>query len=390
MTIPENAPQDPPKNSAVSDSKVTKEETGVAATGTEEETPAEDAPKPRNLEWMQQTLEWGTRALPGKHGLTLRAINVGLYGEVPDKSTIMNRMPRGAYPISGSPRLELYAVSEKAELWADNAVDLYEEAIQRRWMAHVDVPWDTIKPLPEDVELAMCQICTELSQQAGIEIDVLGQWMYKMNNVYHEVKTFLASELYDSARHFDVFRRRALANGGNLGLESPGQINRRLLESRAGWTETALLLYILRGTFTLILCRYGEAYAHNPAEKYMFRRCMEDKARHIAYGMAHVKYACDEKGEDYALGLSKVMRGAEGDQAREMKDPVLWEALAIVFGGGVPHMAKGMETVKVLQKQYIEQYLARMRWIGIDKNAENMGPGLADYLGIEEPAPAGG
>jgi hypothetical protein len=53
-------------------------------------------------------------------------------------------------------------------------------------------------------------------------------------------------------------------------------------------------------------------------------------------------------------------------------------------------MVEGMETVKVLQKQYIEQYLARMQWIGIDKNAENMGPGLADYLGIEEPAPAGG
>ena len=382
MTTPESSKQNPPQDPDV--------ERGVAADGTPEEAPAEDAPKPRDLGWMKHTLEWGTRVLPGKHGLTMRAINVGLYGEVPEKSTIMNRMPRGSYPVPGSPRLDLYAVSEKAELWSDNAVDLYEEAIQRRWMAHVDVPWETIAPLPEDVELAMGQICTELSQQAGIEIDVLGQWMHRMNNVYHEVKTFLASELYDSARHFDVFRRRALANGGNVGLESPGQINRRLLESRAGWTETALLLYILRGTFTLLIYRYGEAYAHNPAEKYMFRRCLEDKARHIAYGMAHLKYACDEKGEDYALGLSRVMGGAEGDQAREMKDPVLWEALAIIFGGGVRHMAKGMETVKVLQKQYIEQYLARMQWIGIDKNAENIGPGLAEYLGVEETAPAGG
>ena len=382
MTTPENSPQDSQLDS--------QEEKGVAAAGTEEETPAEDAPQPRNLEWMEHTLEWGTKVLPGKHGLTMQSINVGLYGEVPDKSTVMHRMPRGSYPVPGSPRLELYAVSEKAELWADNSADLYEEAIQRRWMAHVDVPWDTITPLPEDVELAMCQVCTELSQQAGIETDVLGQWMHRMNNIYHEVKTFLASELFDSARHFDVFRRRALANRGTLGLESPGQINRRLLESRAGWTETALLLYILRGTFTLLLYRYGEAYAHNPAEKYMFRRCLEDKARHVAYGMAHIKYACDEKGQDYALGLSRVMRGAEGDLAREMKDPVLWEALAIVFGGGVGHMAKGMETVKALQKQYIEQYLARMQWIGVDKNAENMAPDLATYLGVEETAPAGG
>ncbi|PKB82827.1 MAG: hypothetical protein BZY88_03535 [SAR202 cluster bacterium Io17-Chloro-G9] len=386
MTSPKNAPENSQPNS---------EEEGIAGAEAPEETPAEDAPAedtpaPRNLEWMEQTLEWGTRALPGKHGLTMQNINVGIYGEVPERSTVMNRMPRGAYPVPGSPRLELYAVNEKAELWSDNAADLYEEAIQRRWMVHVDVPWDTITPLPEDVELAMCQLCTELSQQAAIEIDVLGQWLHRMNNIYTEVKTFLASELFDAARDFDVFRRRALINGGALGLESPGQINRRLLESRAGWTETALLLYILRGTFTLLLCRYGEAYAHNPAEKYMFRRCMEDKARHIAYGMSHLKYACDEKGEDYALGLSRVMRGSEGDLAREMKDPVLWEAMAIVFGGGVRHMTEGMETVKVLQKQYIEQYLARMRWIGVDKNIENMAPELAAFLGVEETTPAGG
>jgi len=245
-------------------------------------------------------------------------------------------------------------------------------------------------PLPEDVELAMRQICTELSQQAGIEIDVLGQWLHRMNNIYHEVKTFLASELFDASRHFDVFRKRALFNGGSLGLESPGQMNRRLLESRAGWTETAMLLYILRGTFTLLLYRYGEAYAHNLAEKYMFRRCMEDKARHLAYGLAHVKYACDEKGEDYAIGLSRVMRGIERDLAKEMQDPVTWEALAIVFGGGVRHMGEGMEMVKVLQRQYIEQYMARMQWIGVDKNVENLAPDLAVYLGTEETVPAGG
>ena len=73
-----------------------------------------------------------------------------------------------------------------------------------------------------------------------------------------------------------------------------------------------------------------------------------------------------------------------------MQDPVLWEALAIVFGGGVRHMTEGMETVKVLQRQYIEQYLARMQWIGVNKNAENMAPGLVAYLGVEETVPAGG
>jgi len=326
----------------------------------------------------------------------MRDINVGIYGDVPEESRDMSRKPRGAFPVPGVPRTDLYTLNHKVELWADNAVDLYEEAIQRRWMAHIDIPWETLgesigdilEPLPEEVELATRQFCTELAQQASIETDVIGQWLHHMNYAYHEVKTFLATELFDSGRHYAAFRQRALANGGGLGLESPGHINRRLLESRAGWTETALYLYVLRGTLTLLLYRYGEAYAHNPAEKQLFRRCIQDKARHMAYGMAHLKYAVDEKGSDYALGLRRLMGGVERDLASEMKDPVLWEALAIYIAGSVDHMAEGMAEVKILQRRYMEEYLARMKWIGVDKTLENLDQDLAAYLGQQEQTPA--
>ncbi len=351
---------------------------------------------PERLAWMQDTLEWGVKARPGKHGLTMRDINVGIYGDVPEESRDMSRKPRGAFPVPGVPRTDLYTLNHKVELWADNAVDLYEEAIQRRWMAHIDIPWetlgetinDTLEPSPEEVELATRQFCTELAQQASIETDVIGQWLHHMNYAYHEVKTFLATELFDSGRHYAAFRQRALANGGGLGLESPGHINRRLLESRAGWTETALYLYVLRGTLTLLLYRYGEAYAHNPAEKQLFRRCIQDKARHMAYGMAHLKYAVDEKGPEYALGLRRLMGGVERDLASEMKDPVLWEALAIYIAGSVDHMAEGMAEVKNLQRRYMEEYLARMKWIGVDKTLENLDQDLAAYLGQQEQTPA--
>ena len=351
---------------------------------------------PERLAWMQDTLEWGVKVRPGKHGLTMRDINVGIYGDVPEESRDMSRKPRGAFPVPGVPRTDLYTLNHKVELWADNAVDLYEEAIQRRWMAHIDIPWetlgetinDTLEPSPEEVELATRQFCTELAQQASIETDVIGQWLHHMNYAYHEVKTFLATELFDSGRHYAAFRQRALANGGGLGLESPGHINRRLLESRAGWTETALYLYVLRGTLTLLLYRYGEAYAHNPAEKQLFRRCIQDKARHMAYGMAHLKYAVDEKGSDYALGLRRLMGGVERDLASEMKDPVLWEALAIYIAGSVDHMAEGMAEVKNLQRRYMEEYLARMKWIGVDKTLENLDQDLAAYLGQQEQTPA--
>ena len=350
--------------------------------------PPPTAPGSQPLDWMHDTLEWGIRARAGKRGLTMRDLNLGSYGAVPEASSDMSRRPRGAFPIPGVPRTDLYSLSAKVDLWADNAVDLYEEAIQRRWMAHAEVAWDELTPLPYDGELAMRQLCTELAQQASIEIDVIGQWLHRMNYAYHEVKTFLATELFDAGRHYSAFRQRALLNDGALGLESAAQFNRRLLETRAGWTETALFLYVVRGTLTLLLYRYGEAYAGQPAEKYLFRRCLEDKARHLAYGMAHLKYAVANQEPGFGLGLNNLMRGVERDLVQDLSDPVLWEALAIIIGGGVANIAAGMAVVRNLQQQYIEQYLSRMQWVGIGKTEANLTPGLAAYLRRPETSPA--
>ncbi len=348
-----------------------------------EDSPAGPTGEAKTFAWMNDSPEWGTRVRPGKRGLTLDDINVGSYGEVPSQSEEMTRMPRGAFHVPGVPRLEFYPLSKKEDIWADNAGGLYEEAIQRRWMAHLDVPWDSLEPLPRELELSMCQLCTELAQQATMETDSIGQWIGRMNYAYYEVKTFLATELYDSARHYDVFRKRALANGGALGLESPGLINRRIIESRAGWTETAVLMYLLRGPFTLMLYRYGEAYALNPAEKILFRLSAQDKARHLAYGMTHVRYAISQKGDDYALGLLRMMSGVERDLVTEMKDPVLWEALAIIFGGGLENISSGMDVVRDLQRRYVNEYMARMQWAGIDKTLANLAPDLAAYVNQE-------
>ena len=350
--------------------------------------PPAPAPDTSPLGWMNDTLEWGIRAAPGKHGLTMRDLNLGSYGRIPEYSADMSRRPRGAFPIPGVPRTDVYSLSSKVDIWADNAVDLYEEAIQRRWMAHADVAWDGLAPLPRDLELALCQLCTELAQQASIETDVIGQWLHKMNYAYHEVKAFLASEIFDTGRHYSVFRQRALANGGTLGLESFGQMNRRLMETRSGWTEVALFLYLVRGPLTLLLYRYGEAYAPHAAEKFMFRKCMEDKARHLAYGMAHVKYAVENRDPGFSMGLNNLMRSVERDLSQEMRDPVLWEALAIIFGGSVANMAAGMEIVKDLQQRYMEEYLARMQWVGIGKTEANLSPDLAVYLRRPSPDPA--
>lgn len=361
-------------------------ELGLADAGaTEKGEAAEAAPAPpqspaERFPWMNDTRQWGTRAALTPHGLTVQAIATGVYGEIPDESREMTRMPRGSFATPGMPRLDNYSVNRKDELWADNAATLYEEAIQRRWNAMQDIAWDGLPGLPEDLELAWCQLCTELGQHATAEIDTIGQWLHRMNYAYIEPKMFLATQEFDAARHFEAMRHRALCNGGGLGLESPGFMNRRMVETRAGWPETALSLYIARGTLTLLLYRFGAVYATNAVDRKIFGLCLQDKARHIAYGQAMLKLTVAVKGVDFGVSLRRILGSIEKDMAGELKDPALWEALAIIAGGSVAAMTRGMAAVGRLRADYIRQYLARLNYAGIQKRESALHPELAAAL----------
>ncbi|HEY2485640.1 MAG TPA: hypothetical protein VGI36_10850, partial [Candidatus Binataceae bacterium] len=116
-----------------------------------------------DLGWMDNMAEWGVRAKPGNLGLRLKDIQIGTYGEIPDHGGEHRSMaPRGAVIPEGLPSLG-FTLNEKAEVWADNAAELYEEAVARQWSSARDIPWSELKPLPDDLERAMCQLCTFLT-----------------------------------------------------------------------------------------------------------------------------------------------------------------------------------------------------------------------------------
>jgi len=330
---------------------------------------------------MTQSIQWGTRApVHPQGGLTIGAINVGAYAEVPDYWEDRSRMPRGAFSPAGQRGAPIggYYLRNKSDLWADNAAELYEEGISRRWSSAESIPWVECRALPDDVELAICQVSTELSQQASIEIEVVSSWLQMMSYGFHEVKLFLATENFDAGRAFEVFRKRAMVNGGGIGIESPGQVNRMLLESRAGWTETSLLLHLLRGTFTRTVYRYLGAHGPTRVEQLISRRALQDKSRHVAYGMQHLKYAVNHvPGSDSNLNAG--LQQAESIVLRDDRDPILWEALACIFGGGVRGMDEGMRTVRLLQRDYVRDLLRCTAWIGVDFE-HAIGPHFRSFL----------
>ena len=229
-----------------------------------------------DLSWMQVPTEWNTRAKPTKHGLTLEAINIGKYGEIPDEWPYQTEMPRGAVPIAGVESMG-YSIFQKQEVWADNCAHLYEEAIQRRWRPATDVPWTSIEPLPDDVERAICQICTHISEKEQLEADVLGRWGAGHLVRLPRGEAVPGDDDLREARAVEVFRKRALSNGGGLGVQSPGWGFRSVVDAR-NFTEMASIQMVLQDSLTLAQYQYLEKYAKNPAEKYIAAHVLQDKS----------------------------------------------------------------------------------------------------------------
>ncbi len=332
-------------------------------------------PPELTLSWMKVPTEWSTRARPTKKGLTLEAINIGKYGEVPETWEYQTEMPRGAIPILGVEGMG-YSVYEKQELWSDNAAALYEEAIQRRWRPATDIPWDTIQPLPDDLERAICQICTHLSEKAQLEADILSGWEPELSYGYHEVKLYLATTIFDGARHAEVFRKRALCNGGGLGLQSTGWGFRSITDAR-NFTEMVAIQMVVQDSFTLVQYQYGEAFAPSAAEKLIFRLAMQDKARHIAYGIAHLKYVLLHRAER-RLELERYLDKGEKMLVADDGDTATREAFAILLGGGKDRIQEGLKKYEEMRRHQVQQYLDRLSWATIDR-AEQLYPALRAY-----------
>ncbi|MDA1074839.1 MAG: hypothetical protein O3A63_08800 [Proteobacteria bacterium] len=337
-------------------------------------------PQPK-LDWAGRSNQWGTRVKPNAYGLRLGDLNVGIYGEIPDQWQDQTRNPRGAIPRKGVPPLG-FAIRDKSDLWAESSGDLYEEAIQRRWAPATDIPWNTLKPLNEGLERAICQVSTELCQYANCDVETITSWQHQMAYGYHEVKQFLATASFDAARQFEAFRKRALSNGGGLGLEGPGQVNRMILESRGGWTEAVTYLFLMRGTFTMTMLRYLERYAHNDAERALYRYTLQDKARQMTYGLEHLQYSIAHQ-DDMALIMQQLLFIGDRVWAREMKDHVLMEALCVVFAGGISDAGTtGYAIYRQMMGDFMNSYVDTCEWLGVKRQPEMMPNSMTQYLKV--------
>lgn len=319
-----------------------------------------------SLHWMDTDgAAWGKRAKPSSRGLTYTDTNrLPAYGTPPEEATWKSFAPRGSVrePYKHRmPVIEDYTVTACNELWADNVITLYEEAKARQWNATRDIPWTELEALPEDLEKATCQLYTFLTEVEFVAGDFPAKWMARTPQDFLEVKSFLSTQIMDEARHQEVFRKRAIAGGGLL-HSSPGfeWALSAILDAPTHTMGTYLLNLLAEG-LVLSVFRSGEMIAKTHVDKEIFRRALQDEARHVSYGVLQLQYHLDHV-QDRAAEVETFHRFADvGEMVvlTAFTEAALVEPLAILLGGGLDKIDAGMDGMKHVWTMLVEEYLAR-------------------------------
>ena len=329
-----------------------------------------------SLHWLNtDAAAWGRRAKPSSRGLTYIDINnVKPYGDMPDTVTWRNFAARGSVRepyIDEMPTLDDYTVLDRNEVWADNVLTLYEEAKARQWNATRDIPWSELRPLPDDLEKATCQLCTFLTEVEFIAGDFPAKWLFRIPQDFLEVKSFLSTQIMDEARHQEVFRKRAIAGGGLLHAAPGFEWALKAIIESPSHTMGTFILNLLSEGLVLSIFRSGEMIAKSHVDKEIFRRCLQDEARHVSYGVLQLKYYLDHAA-DRAQALEQMHRFADVGEPvilAAFTEAALVEPVAVLLGGGLAHIDRGMQGMGHLWRMFIEEYLQRCARAGFDRRA---------------------
>jgi hypothetical protein len=336
-------------------------------------------PPPLDMRWAKVPTERPPRPKDlGPEGFTLRLADYGSYGVAPDHWPYQNDTPRGAWPAKtwnrGLPAP--YTIYDKHEVWAESAADLYELAIRERWIPATEIAWGSIEPLPEHVEASLDQIFTNISEQQYNSNQLLMGWLMQISYGFHDVKLYLSTQVFDQARHVEAFRKRALSNGGGLGVQTPGFLNRTVYAAFK-FTELVCYINVLRASFFLGLAEWGDRLGRSQADRQLFENLANDLKRHLAFGAEHLKFYIRHSPELLDNVHVWLNRGEALYAADLRRDKPLREALILALGDTVQ---EGKERLRELRQTQLQKYLRTLEAATIYDREQKLIPQFVDVI----------
>jgi hypothetical protein len=345
------------------------------------------------LDWLQQRETFGEELETPSNGggLLLQDVDSGPFAEVPEWTNNVTGRPRGALTRPSAARIGKYGIRTKADVWLKNGAQLYEEAVQRQWSSATDIPWNELEELPDEIEQAECQLATFLTEVEFVAGDVPGRWISETSPDYYEPRMFLISQIMDEARHADVFRKRALANGGGLLQQnSSAALAGASIDSARDFTEMSARLHISGEGLVLSIFRMGERMAYNNAEKAIYRLAASDESRHVAFGVMHLQYVSQtdpERSEEIHSYLDEIELGlvaGTGGQNPAVRGTPSNAAILTLLGGGKDEasLREGEQIAGAVRQRQVKEYIQRIKVAGFGERFTNgrSAPGLTEYI----------
>jgi hypothetical protein len=200
---------------------------------------------------------------------------------------------RGATTGSSVP-YSPFDIRDRDLVWADIAPALYAHAAAEQWDPNTAVDWNAGIDLDPDVDRAVVQVMTYLVENEQAALVVPAKLLARIHPHFREVLQLLAVQAADEARHMEVFARRAVLTGLPMGTSTVGgrQSLATLLEE-ADFSMASFLLSVLGEGSFLNLLEFLDVHAPDPVTRDVTRLARRDEARHVAFGVAHLRYQAD-------------------------------------------------------------------------------------------------
>jgi hypothetical protein len=283
--------------------------------------------------------------------------------------------------VPGLPDLG-YTINRKSDVWADNVAALYEEAKARRWAPAVDIEWGALKatPLPAELEAAMSQLCTTLEEVALVMMEFPSRWVFFINQEFLEVKSYLCAQMIDEARHVEVFRKRALAGGGLKRASATAEQALKEILLAETYPEGSLACNVMLAS--LVLGVFRQSASVSALDGQIFRLCMQDTAREVAYGMGHMRYHLAHQPQR-AEFLHDFLDRTEHTFFGIAASPELLQPLIVLAGRGTSKAAlsAGAQRMRSVLQHTVNEYLDRLHAVGLDRRTRSRLPAVVAAAG---------
>lgn len=273
---------------------------------------------------------------------------------------------RGATVEAGSPAFD-FRFSEKNEIWAETAADLYAQALAGQWDPETAIDWSAATELPDEVEDAVVQVMTYLIENENAALLVPARHLGQVHPHFREVMQLLAIQVADEARHVEVFTRRATMKRENPALSGAGgQASLKTLFESSDFSTSAFLLSVLgEGSFVNLL-NFLYEHGPDPLTRQIAKLVARDEARHVAFGMAHLEYRlAQDPGYQSALKAAIEQRYDTLAASSGLNEEV-FDALILLAAGdtNAESVKRGFARVQRLKQEMATGRKARLVRLG--------------------------